>query len=720
MKVSISSPIIILLLFTIFVVVITFLAFCRRRIKSSLKTILPLHRTTDHETSTESLKLLDAINFGPRRFCYAELRLATDDFNEERLLGRGGFGSVYKGVILESTNEIEEKTTVAIKRMAKNSRQGEREFHAEVLSTGRIRHRNLVSLLGWCHERDELLLVYEFMAKGSLDQHLYHKSGYPTLPWPSRFQILKGIASALDYLHGGLDNCILHRDIKPSNVLLDSHMTARLGDFGLARLADHTFVSEQNPNPKISKGSHVGGTLGYMAPELCLYGKLTKKVDVYSFGMVALEVVCGQRPPGFHSEDDDDDLVEMVWKAYQKEQLLEVIDPCLLVLSEMISSEMQQEVTSVLQLGLLCTLLDPSLRPPTNRLLQGLNGDFSISLPASRFRAYNFSYADIQAATEDFSRVMARGSYGNVYKGVMNNQDVAVKRVSPNSRGEESHGEILNMVTRSRHRNLVSLLGWCYENGELLLVYEFMDNGCLDHHLHHPTGSTIGDPLPWTFRFKILQGVAEALDYLHSGCQETCILHQGVNPSNIMLDKHMTAKLADLGLNRIAGQETLETEVEYSHYIAPELRFSREDSAGSVKSDVYGFGMLALEVVCARPPLVAVQGEENLVQWVWSMHERGQLLEVVDPSLGSAFFETTEGSFDFHEVKRRQQITRVLQLGMSCTLPDASLRPHSNRLIQALYGDWSVSLPILPPSYAGLSVSYLPSSTSFEAHSSRD
>ncbi|KAG0612476.1 hypothetical protein M758_6G031100 [Ceratodon purpureus] len=719
-------------LVVVVVVVTIIMATYRRRIKSALKMVLPLYRRPDQTCTLPNLTAsqhLDAINFGPRRFRYAELKVATNNFSEEQLLGRGGFGSVYKGVILESANQ-NEKITVAIKRMAKNSKQGEREFHSEVLSIGRLRHRNLVSLLGWCHECDELLLVYDFMAKGSLEQHLYHKLGYPTLPWQSRFQILQGITSALDYLHSGWEKCILHRDIKPSNVLLDCHMTARLGDFGLARLAGHTIVSELNPNSRASMGSNVGGTLGYMAPEVFMHGKLTKKADVYSFGMVALEVVCGQRPPGFYSEDEEECLVGFVWSAYLKGQLLDVIDSSLRECSEMNSIAVQQQMTSVLQLGLLCTQLDPALRPPTNRLLQGLNGDLNISLPSSRtgspssamslfsrsylrsgsnyavyFGATNFSYAELQAATEDFSesRVVGKGWYGQVYKGKFTSkQEVAIKRVSPNSRGEEFHAEILTTIGRSRHRNLVSLLGWCYEKGELFLVYEFMENGWLEDFLQPTNGAK---PLPWTSRFRILEGIAAALDYLHSGCQQKCILHKDIKPRNVMLDNHMTAKLADFGLQSIAEIKSSKTEVD--PYMAPELLISGDDSAASVKSDVYSFGMLALEVVCGRSP--HTKGKEDLVPWVRSMHKRGLLWDVIDPALETAFFEKSAASdvdayafrnqvdFDFDEVKHRQQMTRVVQLGMSCTLPEPSLRPHSKRLIQALYGDWNMSLP---PSYA--------------------
>jgi serine/threonine protein kinase len=323
---------------------------------------------------------LDAVNFGPKRFSYAELRVATNNFSDERLLGKGGFGSVYQGSL--SGSKENQGVFVAIKRISQNSTQGEREFEAEVLSIGRLRHRNLVSLLGWCHEQEELLLVYEFMANGSLDQHLYFKKGNAILSWESRFQILKSVAAALDYLHSGWEHCILHRDIKPSNVMLDSQMNARLGDFGLARLADH---GQEDETAVMSHLTNVVGTPGYIAVSNC-YQAFTTKTDVYSFGMMALEVACG-RPPHVHVEGEES-LVRWVWRMHKRGQLLDVLDASLQMNSKFKTDEVLQlqlqQATLVLHLGILCTMPDPSLRPRTERLLQALKGDWTLSLPTSR------------------------------------------------------------------------------------------------------------------------------------------------------------------------------------------------------------------------------------------------------------------------------------------------------------------------------------------------
>ncbi|KAI9112279.1 hypothetical protein K1719_016802 [Acacia pycnantha] len=219
-------------------------------------------------------------NYGPHRFKYRDLYFATKGFKEKEVLGVGGFGKVYKGTIPSS------KIEVAVKKVSHNSQQGIREFIAEVVSIGRLRHRNLVSLLGYCRRKGELLLVYEFMPNGSLDKYLYKQPGV-TLNWMQRFKIIKGVALGLCYLHEEWEQVVVHRDVKASNVMLDSEWNGRLGDFGLARLYDH------GAEPITT---HVAGTLGYLAPENIRTGRATTKSDVFAFGVFMLEVVCGRRP----------------------------------------------------------------------------------------------------------------------------------------------------------------------------------------------------------------------------------------------------------------------------------------------------------------------------------------------------------------------------------------------------------------------------------------
>ncbi|KAK9063406.1 hypothetical protein SSX86_017276 [Deinandra increscens subsp. villosa] len=223
------------------------------------------------------------LDLGPRPFSYKELKDATKGFNEKHLLGFGGSGTVYKGVLPDSKAEI------AVKRISGKSKQGQKEFLSEVLTVGRLRHRSLVPLLGWSRNKGELLLVYDFMANGSLDKYIYSDNDPKMiLTWGQRFKIINDISNGLLYLHEEWEQTVVHRDIKAGNVLLDSDLNGRLGDFGLAKLYDH--------GSNVATTTRVVGTLGYLAPELTRTGKPTTSSDVYAFGALLLEVVCGRRP----------------------------------------------------------------------------------------------------------------------------------------------------------------------------------------------------------------------------------------------------------------------------------------------------------------------------------------------------------------------------------------------------------------------------------------
>ncbi|WVZ49471.1 hypothetical protein U9M48_000829 [Paspalum notatum var. saurae] len=221
---------------------------------------------------------------GPRRFTYAQLSQATRGFSDDHKLGEGGFGSVYRGVLPVPDQGLH----VAVKRVSKTSRRGRREYISEVTIISRLRHRNLVQLIGWCHEADELLLVYELMTNGSLNDHLYDSTTTnTTLTWPVRYNIILGMGSALLYLHQEWEQCVVHRDIKPSNVMLDASFNAKLGDFGLARLIDHASATHTTA---------LAGTKGYMDPESVVSSRASAASDVYSFSVVLLETACGRKP----------------------------------------------------------------------------------------------------------------------------------------------------------------------------------------------------------------------------------------------------------------------------------------------------------------------------------------------------------------------------------------------------------------------------------------
>ncbi|KAF8116524.1 hypothetical protein N665_0017s0079 [Sinapis alba] len=292
--------------------------------------------------------------FRTNRLKFKDLYYATKGFKEKNLLGSGGFGSVYKGVMPKTTKEI------AVKRVSNQSQQGLKEFVSEIMTIGRMSHRNLVPLLGYCRRRKELLLVYDYMPNGSLDKYLYN-SPEVTLEWKHRIKVIKGVASALFYLHEDWEQVVIHRDIKASNVLLDAEYNGRLGDFGLARLCGH------GTDPLTT---HVAGTWGYLAPDHMRTGKSTTATDVFAFGVLLLEVACGRRPIEIcNGSGEWVLLVDWVFGVWSEGNILDAKDPNLGTEYD------QREVEMVLKLGLLCSHSNPHARPTMRQVLHYLSGD---------------------------------------------------------------------------------------------------------------------------------------------------------------------------------------------------------------------------------------------------------------------------------------------------------------------------------------------------------
>ncbi|EEF39587.1 probable L-type lectin-domain containing receptor kinase S.7 [Ricinus communis] len=292
---------------------------------------------------------------GPRQYSYKELSLATRGFHSSRIIGKGSFGDVYKAYFV-STGDI-----AAVKR-SKHSHEGKADFLAELSIIACLRHKNLVQLQGWCVEKSELLLVYELMPYGSLDKMLYQESEHGTLlSWSHRKNIAIGLASALTYLHQECEQQVIHRDIKTSNVMLDANFNARLGDFGLARLMDH----DKSPVSTLT-----AGTMGYLAPEYLHYGKATERTDVFSYGVVMLELACGMRPIEREPQSQEMvNLVDWVWGLYGEGKIIEAAD-------KRLNGEFEEdEMRNLLLIGLSCANPDSMERPTMRRVLQILNGE---------------------------------------------------------------------------------------------------------------------------------------------------------------------------------------------------------------------------------------------------------------------------------------------------------------------------------------------------------
>ncbi|KNA20182.1 hypothetical protein SOVF_054980 [Spinacia oleracea] len=288
--------------------------------------------------------------YSANRFLYKDLYRATKGFKETEVLGWGGFGKVYKGALPHSNIQV------AVKRISHDSKQGLREFVAEIASMRRLRHRNLVQLLGYCQRKGELLLVYDYMPNGSLDKFLFSDEK-PNISWRQRIRIIKHVAFALLYLHEEWEQVVLHRDVKASNVLLDANMNARLGDFGLSRLYDH------DTGPRTTR---VVGTIGYIAPELSITGKPSTSTDIFSFGMFMLEVVCGRRPISLDSLEEEN-LVDWVFHCWENGKILKTTDP------KLEGSYISEEMEVILRLGLMCCHTNPQERPNMRQVIQNLD-----------------------------------------------------------------------------------------------------------------------------------------------------------------------------------------------------------------------------------------------------------------------------------------------------------------------------------------------------------
>ncbi|KAM3324324.1 putative serine/threonine-protein kinase PBL4 [Capsicum chacoense] len=294
-------------------------------------------------------------------FTYNDLKNATRNFRADSLLGEGGFGCVFKGWIDENTFapcKPGSGMVVAVKKLKPESFQGHREWLAEVHYLGLLHHKNLVRLIGYCSEFDNRLLVYEVMAKGSLENHLFKKR-VQIIPWPTRISIAVDVARGLSFLHG-LEANVIYRDLKASNILLDSDFNAKLSDFGLARdgpSGDRTHVS-----------TRVVGTTGYAAPEYVASGHLTPKNDVYSFGVVLLELLSGKRAMGDENAGGaDEKLVEWA-KPFLSDsrRVLRIMDTRL---GGQYSKKGAQIAASLV---LRCLHIDPRLRPTMDKVLATL------------------------------------------------------------------------------------------------------------------------------------------------------------------------------------------------------------------------------------------------------------------------------------------------------------------------------------------------------------
>ncbi|KAL3506392.1 hypothetical protein ACH5RR_031774 [Cinchona calisaya] len=709
---------------------------------------------------TEGVKMSEEVGGeNPRIFSYSELYIGSNGFSENEILGSGGFGKVYRAVLPS------DGTVVAVKCVAEKGERFEKTFAAELVAVAHLRHRNLVRLRGWCVHDDQLLLVYDYMPNRSLDRVLFRKPeniGSSPLDWERRKKIVNGLAAALFYLHEQLETQIIHRDVKTSNVMLDSHFNARLGDFGLARWLEHKIEyqsrtpSMKNQQFRLAETTKIGGTIGYLPPESFQKRSFaTAKSDVFSFGIVVLEIVSGRRAVDLTYSDDQIILLDWTRKLSDEGILLQAGDTRLPDGSYKLS-DMEQ----MIHVGLLCTLHDPQSRPNMKWAVDVLSGNIygklpnlpsfkshplyiSLSSPSNSSSSYtittrstttrsttsistaalnssNFvtatgetiyvtaefdssnintshsirtkkctfpvietpraiTYKEIISATSNFadSRRVAELDFGTAYHGILDNRHhVLVKRLGmktcPALRVRFSN-ELQNLG-KLRHRNLVQLRGWCTEQGEMLVVYDYSLNRLLSHILFHHTSSF----LQWHDRYSIIKSLASAIRYLHEEWDEQ-VIHRSITSSAVVLDADMNPRLGCFALAEFL------TRNEHGHHVVVDKNRSTcgifgymspeyvESGEATTMSDVYSFGVVLLEVVSGQ---MAVDFRRPEVLLVKRVHEfktqKRPYEELVDWRL--------DGKYNYRE------LLRLVKLGMACTSSNPESRPSMKQIVSILDG----------------------------------
>ncbi|XVF59024.1 hypothetical protein PTKIN_Ptkin07bG0240800 [Pterospermum kingtungense] len=347
----------------IFLMAVTFLYWLvrrqrgkRRRTQNAFRSTLSLKDTLGGKEIDESRRNADFPFFDLKT-----IAAATNNFSSDNKLGRGGFGSVYRGVLFNGEE-------IAVKRLSKNSGQGIEEFKNEIVLIAKLQHRNLVRMLGCCIEGEEKMLIYEYLPNKSLDSIIFDESKRSLLDWKMRFEIICGVARGMLYLHQDSRLRIIHRDLKASNVLLDGAMNPKISDFGMARIFGGDQI-EGNTN-------RVVGTYGYMSPEYAMEGLFSMKSDVYSFGVLLLEIVTGRKNSGYYPDSPSLNLVGHVWDLWKNEKAKEIVDSALLG-----DSYPADEVLRCIQIGLLSVQEHATDRPMMSAIVFMLGNETALPFP---------------------------------------------------------------------------------------------------------------------------------------------------------------------------------------------------------------------------------------------------------------------------------------------------------------------------------------------------
>lgn len=642
----------------------------------------------------------------PSKLPYQLLKQVTNDFHEERFIGSGTFGKVYKGV-------SENGAQIAVKVLHNISGPDDKEFHKEFDNLRGLKHPNIVELVGFCNESEEELVVFEgkqvvaerlrmalcfeYVHNGSLQKRI--SDANMGFNWHTRYRIIKGICEGLMYLHQGLEYPVMHFDLKPDNILLDKNMIPKIADFGLAKL-----FGEENTKRTMNSV----GTCGYWPPEYIKHQIISKEFDIFSLGVIIVKIMTGHEGYTCIADMTTCKFVKHVHENWRNKLCQKLSHTSLEVYCN--------QVKRCIELALDCLKSNRQERPTMQDIVSSLNEtepmisdqglqieqfykeddgepDFSSkssrnntainSGPASTShggasRSYHLAVdmplSLLEEITDNFSqeRVLGNSGYAVAYKGIYENgQVIVVKKFSSPRISDTRFARVIQCLMKVHHKNIVQFIGYCVDTQEnrvlyhgrlrlaniqsRLLCFEYLPNGAVDQYI-----SAISPGLDWHARYRIIKGTCEGLRYLH---MERGLVHKDVRPGNILLDENMMPKINDFGMLVFSSgaderAKAGATKIRSIAYMAPEFIHRQ---VISFKSDIYSLGVLIIEIMTGEK----VNLDTELVNEAW----RKRLQKAVKGILVEGYC---------------QQVKKCLEIASLCVQHDPRKRPFMDNIVNML------------------------------------
>ncbi|KAL9240176.1 hypothetical protein vseg_014424 [Gypsophila vaccaria] len=590
-----------------------------------------------------------------------ELKYATNNFSQISLLGKGSNSWVYYAYLATTQEAVVKKLDFT------SSLVTDADFHSQLSVVSELSHENLTGLLGYCMEDDNRYLVYEYAPLGSLHDALYGRKGLegaepgPVLSWAQRAKIAYDAAKGLEYLHEEASPSIAHGDVRSSNVLLFNDDIAKIADFNLAR----------DPRSCSTRA------LGYDGPEYTTTGEKTKKGDIYSFAVVLLELLTGRKPVDDTLPEEQQDLVTWATPYLSDDKVEEIIDP------KLNGDFPLRAVAKVAALAGLCLQEEPDFRPNMTIMAMALKppeDEPEESIEAECEETVKvYTMDELNEMTNNFSymSLLAKTSIASVFRTYYKNGPLTAVKKLDMSIVQDSDTEFeaqLSVVTKLKHIYLTELLGYCLEENNRILVYELATMGSLHDVLYGRKqihGAEPGPDLTWERRARIAYGAAKGLEYLHETVNPP-IVHGDVRSSNVLMFESLIpggyySKIADFHLtSALLGDAQVD---------------SADDDLGAdddltekrtPKSDVYGFGVVLLELLTGRKPVDDTMPEEqqDLVTWATAYLNAENVEQILDPKLDNGF--------------SLEDVAKVAEIAGLCLRDEPDLRPEMSTVVEIL------------------------------------